>query len=126
LHFEPNGENGARATTILDAKFQGWSGIAHGGIVMMLLDEAMAHAAGMAGEKGMTASVSVRFRAPVPLGAPLQLAGKVLWKRRNVLALEASVSSAAGDVLATSEGSFVTKGPVEKGRLGNLAPGETV
>jgi uncharacterized protein (TIGR00369 family) len=126
LRFESDGENGARATTILDAKFQGWAGVAHGGIVMMLLDEAMAHAAGMAGEKGMTASVAVRFRAPVPLGAELRLAGKVLWKRRNVLALEASVTNAAGDILATSEGSFVTKGTVEKGRLGNLAPGVTV
>jgi uncharacterized protein (TIGR00369 family) len=126
LHFEPDGESGARATTVLDPKFQGWAGIAHGGIVMMLLDEAMAHAAGMTGEKGVTASVSVRFRAPVPLGTELRLVGNVLWKRRNVLALEASVSNAAGDILATSEGSFVTKGPVEKGRLGNLAPGETV
>jgi len=126
LHFERDGAGGARATTVLDAKYQGWAGIAHGGIVMMLLDEAMAHAAGMTGEKGMTASVSVRFRAPVPLGSELTLTGKVLWKRRSVLGLEASVQNAAGDILATSEGSFVTKGPVEKGRLGNLAPGETV
>jgi len=93
---------------------------------MMLLDEAMAHAAGMAGQKGMTASVAVRFRKPVPLGTELVLRGKVLWQRRRVLSIQASVSTPAGDVLATSEGSFVTQGTVEKGRLGNVAPGETV
>jgi uncharacterized protein (TIGR00369 family) len=126
LHFERDGDAGACASVVLDAKYQGWAGIAHGGIVMMLLDEAMAHAAGMAGEKGMTASVAVRFRKPVPLGTELALSGKVVWQRRHVLSVQASVCNLAGDILATSEGSFVTKGTVEKGRLGNLAPGETV
>ena len=123
LRFAPHGEDGARAEITLPPRFQGWRGTAHGGIVMMLLDEAMAHACGVSGERGMTASMQVRFRAPVVLGQPLVITGKVKWKRRNVLAVEATVAHADGTVLATGEGSFVSRGPLAAGEtLG--APGE--
>jgi len=110
LKFERNADGSVRATIVLDPKFQGWQGIAHGGIVMMLLDEAMAHASGHAGERGMTASMSVRFRKPVPLGVPLVLDGFVRWRRGRVLGLEGRVSEADGTLLATSEGNFVSAG----------------
>ena len=85
---------------------------------MMLLDEAMAHAAGAAGKRGMTAAVSVRFRNPAPLGAPLALHGNVVWQRGRVLKLEASVCGSDGTVYATGEGNFVAVGTVTPGQLG--------
>lgn len=114
LHFgrAPDGD-GVIAEATLEPQFQGWRGVAHGGIVMALLDEAMAHAAGFAGHRGMTASVSVRFRKPVPIGAPLRVRGRVAWQRRNVLGVEASVLSADGSTLAHADGSFVSRGPLE-------------
>ena len=114
LQFERDGKAGARSTIVLDPKYQGYSGIAHGGMVMMLLDEVMAHASGMVGEKGMTASVSVRFRKPVPVGIELTLHGEVKWQRRRVLAIEGSITDSSGDILATSEGNFVTTGKLEQ------------
>ena len=69
------GEEGVRADVTLAARYQGWRGIAHGGIAMALLDEAMAHAAGYAGHRGVTASVNVRFRRPVPLEVPIEVRG---------------------------------------------------
>lgn len=118
LRFEPEGESAVRAQITLPPRFQGWRGAAHGGVVAMLLDEAMAYACGAAGERAMTASMQMRFRAPVPLGEPLTITGAVKWKRRNVLALEAAVRDARGAVLASAEGSFVSKGPLGKERLG--------
>lgn len=79
---------------------------------MMLLDEAMAHAAAAAGFRGMTASMSTRFRAPVPLLKPLDIFGEVVWIRRNVLALRASVTCAER-LLIEGEGHFVAKGRLE-------------
>lgn len=118
LRFEPVGEGEVLATITLPPRFQGWRGAAHGGVVAMLLDEAMAYACGAAGERGMTAAMQMRFRAPVPLGEPLKVTGGVKWRRRNVLALEAAVRDARGAVLASAEGSFVSKGPLGKERLG--------
>ncbi|GAC1576765.1 MAG: hypothetical protein NVS3B7_09800 [Candidatus Elarobacter sp.] len=118
MRFEPAGENEVRSFITLPPRFQGWRGTAHGGIVMLLLDEAMAHACGRIGERGMTASMSLRFRAPVPLGVPLVVTGAVKWKRRAVIAVEATVALADGTALASGEGSFVSAGPLGDARLG--------
>jgi uncharacterized protein (TIGR00369 family) len=118
LRFEPAGETSVRAQITLPPRFQGWRGTAHGGVVMMLLDEAMAYACGALGERGVTASMQLRFRAPVPLGEALTITGAVKWKRRQVIALEAAVAGADGTVLASAEGSFVSQGPLGKERLG--------
>jgi len=112
LSFEPDGE-GVRSQTILAPEFQGWKTIAHGGIAITLLDEAMAHAAAFAGHRGMTASMNVRFRKPVPVGEPVTITGRVAWQRRNVLGLEASVRDAAGTLLLDGEGKFVSKGALD-------------
>lgn len=115
LRFEraAAGEEGVRAGVTLAPHYQGWRGIAHGGIVMALLDEAMAHAAGYAGHRGVTASVNVRFRRPVPLERPLEVRGRVAWQRRNVLGVEATISDAAGTVLVQSEGHVVSRGALD-------------
>jgi uncharacterized protein (TIGR00369 family) len=107
------GEEGVRAGVTLAARYQGWRGIAHGGIVMALLDEAMAHAAGYAGHRGVTASVNVRFRRPVPLEEPIEVRGRVAWQRRNVLGVEAAIYDAAGTVLVQSEGHVVSRGALD-------------
>lgn len=118
LRFVPAGDGAVRAEITLPPRFQGWRGTAHGGIVMMLLDEAMAHACGQIGERGMTAAMQLRFRAPVPLGEPLVITGTVKWKRRAVITLDATVAHADGTLLAGAEGSFVSRGPLAKEQLG--------
>jgi uncharacterized protein (TIGR00369 family) len=112
LHFEADGE-GVLCRATLDAKYQGWRGVVHGGIAMALIDEAMAHAAGFAGHRGVTASVNVRFRKPVPVGEPILVRGRVTWHRRNVLGVEAQVLNEAGSVLVQGEGSFVSRGTLD-------------
>lgn len=112
LHFERE-EDSAVARVTLGSEYQGWRGIAHGGIVMALLDEAMAYAAGFCGHRGVTASASLRFRRPVPLEAPIVVRGSVTWQRRNVLGVEAVIFNEGGDVLARAEGSFVSRGRLD-------------
>jgi acyl-coenzyme A thioesterase PaaI-like protein len=122
LRFERDGD-GVKSTTVLEPQFQGWQSIAHGGIAMSLLDEAMAHAAGAAGHRGVTASVSVRFRKPVPIGKALTITGRVAWQRRNVLGVEAAVRDESGTVLLDGEGKFVSMGPLDAAddyRIGSL------
>ncbi len=113
LRFERRGDLGVRAHTMLRAEFQGWQGIAHGGIALCLLDEAMAHAAAAAGYRGVTASMDARFRRPVPLGVQLEVDGWVKWQRRNVLELCARVVDPDGTVLLEGQGRFVAQGRIE-------------
>lgn len=111
LHFEQDGTEGARTQVTLPPHLQGYREIAHGGIVMMLLDEVMAHTCRFINEKAMTASCDVRFRGPVPLGRRLTVRGRYKERRRNFLYLEATVSL-EDQALATAEGTFLSLGPL--------------
>jgi acyl-coenzyme A thioesterase PaaI-like protein len=111
LQFERAGSCSVRGRITLQRQFAGWRDIAHGGIVSALLDEAMAHAAAAAGLRAVTGSLSTRFRAPVPLGRPLEVYGEVRWMRRNVLGLFARVNDGPR-VLAEGEGHFIARGGV--------------
>ena len=101
---------GARSRISLPPRLQGYRDIAQGGIVMMLLDEVMAHACRFAGERAVTAAMQTRFRKPVPLGRELALRAQVVGQRRNVLFLDAAVELHDGTLLATAEGTFVSSG----------------
>ncbi len=71
---------------------------------------------------GVTGEMKMRFRGEVPIGAPIVVRGKVLWQRRGVLGVEASVRSADGALLASATGSFVQRGTVQPGtRFAQLA-----
>ena len=62
-------EDEARCRIVLERRFQGWQGIAHGGIVSTLLDEIMAHAVLKFVGSGVTASMEVRYKARCRLTA---------------------------------------------------------
>jgi len=49
----------------------------HGGFVATILDHALARAARSAGHGGLTASLTVTYRRPVPLGVPLVLESRL-------------------------------------------------
>jgi uncharacterized protein (TIGR00369 family) len=112
LEFRPLGADGAQTEVTLPPRLQGYRDVAHGGVVMMLLDEAMAHACRFVNEKATTAACEVRFRRPVPLGVRLVVSGRYKERRRNVLFLEATVALGDGTVLATGTGTFVSLGPL--------------
>jgi acyl-coenzyme A thioesterase PaaI-like protein len=116
MRFETLADGSVQSRLTLDQPYQGWRGIAHGGIVAMLLDEAMAYAAGARGYLGMTGELKMRFRKAVPLGKPLLVRGSVSWQRRSVLGLSAAVALEDGSELATGAGSFVVKGELAPGR----------
>ena len=92
---------------------------------MALIDEAMAYAASSVGWKGVTAECSTRFRHPVPLETPLQIHGRVVWQRRNVVGVEAEILSADGVLLASGEGKFVGKARIAPGTLGTPPAGSS-
>ncbi len=93
---------------VLDPRFQGWDGIAHGGIVATILDEVMAWALIDRDAWGVTAKLDLAFKRPVPLGTPIRGEGWVLETRRRLLTTEGRIVDAAtGGVLATATATYV-------------------
>ena len=89
-------------------RFQGWDGIAHGGIVCTILDEVMAWSLAVSENWGMTARMSVDFTRPVRLGVPIRAEGWMTRRRRRLFDTAARlVDSSTGELLATAEAIYV-------------------
>jgi acyl-coenzyme A thioesterase PaaI-like protein len=112
LHIEPQ-----RCWTELelDRRFQGWDGIAHGGITTTILDEVMAWSLVGSDNWGMTARLAVEFRRPVPIGTPIRADGWITTARRRVMDTAARiVEVSSGLELATATGVYVAADAARK------------
>jgi acyl-coenzyme A thioesterase PaaI-like protein len=115
IHTDPTG---SWTETTLDATFQGWEAVAHGGIVCTLLDEVMAWAVIGRGTWGVTARLNVAFRRPIPVGRAIRAEGWVVDEsRRAHRAAGRVLDGASGEVLATGESTFMAVPPDEVERL---------
>src|SRR6185503_19657222 len=73
------------AQYVTEAKYQGWKGILHGGIIATLLDEAMTRLAGIVYGGALTAEMTVRFIAPAKIGQLLSIRGEILNESRKIV-----------------------------------------
>ena len=76
LIFLP-GPSGSVAEFEVPDRFQSWAGMVHGGVVALMLDEAVGWAAWHAGHPGVTGRLQVSYRRPLKLGEPVRVVGKV-------------------------------------------------
>jgi acyl-coenzyme A thioesterase PaaI-like protein len=92
----------------LRPEFQGWEGIAHGGIVATILDEVMGWALAAADAWGYTARLSISYKRPVPVGARIRGEGRLVERRKRLLTTTARLLDAeTGDVLATADALYM-------------------
>ena len=102
----------------LERSFEGWEGIAHGGIICTILDEVMAWALVGADNWGVTARMNVVFRRPVPVGRPIHAEGSIATSRRRIVETTARLEDAAtGELLATATGTYVAADEERKREL---------
>jgi uncharacterized protein (TIGR00369 family) len=92
LVFEP-GPDGSSVEFEVPERFQSWAGMAHGGIVALLLDEAVGWAAWHAGHPGVTGRLQVSYRRPLKLGEPVRVVGRVERVRRTLVYANAYIDS---------------------------------
>ncbi len=111
---------GARAEFVPDARWQGYPGIVHGGILSALLDEVMYKAVFAAGKVTVTAELVVRFRAPAPVGARLLLKGEVVEDRGKIVRARGEIRLAGGEVVATGEAKYWVLPPERAGELASF------
>jgi acyl-coenzyme A thioesterase PaaI-like protein len=115
LHVEPR-----RSWTqvALAPEFQGWDGIAHGGVVCTILDEVMAWSLAADDAWGVTARMSVDFRRPVPLGRAIRAEGFVTRMRRRLVETAGRlVNAETGEELAAATGLYVVADDARKREL---------
>jgi acyl-coenzyme A thioesterase PaaI-like protein len=103
---------------VLADRFQGWDGIAHGGIVCTILDEVMAWSLAATDNWGLTARLGVDFKKPVHLGSRIRAEGWVTANRRRIILTGGRIVDAAtGQLLATGEAMYVAASDERKREL---------
>ncbi len=92
----------------LGRRFEGWEGIAHGGILCTILDEVMAWALVDHDLWGVTARMTVDFKRPVQIDRPILAEGRVVAVRRRLVDAEGVILDPTdGTVLARSRATYV-------------------
>ena len=110
--------NGSWTEVTLDERFEGWVGIAHGGILATLADEVMAWSLFSDEQLGLTASLAIDFRRPASVGRPLRAKGWITDRRRLRYETAARVVDLpSGAVLAEATGVYVAAPPTKAREL---------
>lgn len=112
LTFELDQESGrATGQFVLGARYGGGAGFAHGGVIAILLDEAMGKISKLSEERAVTAELNIEYRKPVPVDAEIVVSG---WqeseKGRNRFRI-GEIHDVQGNLLARGRGRFVVLGP---------------
>ena len=102
---------------VLGARYQGGGGMAHGGIIATLLDEAMGKVCRFREVRAVTAELTVEYLKPVNVEHEIVVeAFEQEQKGRNLFQV-GEIRNTAGEILARGRGRFVVVGQAEKNSL---------
>jgi uncharacterized protein (TIGR00369 family) len=92
---------------VLGPRYQGGGGMAHGGIIAMLMDEAMGKVCRFRNARAVTAELTVQYLKPVRVDQEIVVeAYESEQKGRNLFQV-GEIRNAAGDLLARGTARFV-------------------
>ena len=94
----------------LGEAYQGGGGMAHGGIIATLLDEAMGKVCRFREVRAVTAELTVQYLKPVKVDQEIIVEGFETDQKGRNLFLAGEIRNNAGEVLARGSGRFVVIG----------------
>ncbi|MGH7866943.1 MAG: PaaI family thioesterase [Candidatus Dormibacteraceae bacterium] len=94
-------------------RFQSWQGIIHGGMVSLVLDEAMGWAAWHAGCPGVTGKLEVRLRQPLRVGEAVRVRARLIATRGRLISASAYLERLADSVKVAEATASLMRVPVE-------------
>jgi acyl-coenzyme A thioesterase PaaI-like protein len=118
LEFEPEGVSGVRTTYVIPERFQGFAGIAHGGILATILDECMVNAVWLRGSTAVTARLEVRLRHPVGVGERVTFRAEVVRESSSRFEVTSHAALDDSTVIADGRALLIKVGSKAKRLLG--------
>ncbi len=95
---------------VLGERYQGGGGIAHGGIIATLLDEAMGKVCRFRAIRAVTAELTVEYLKPVDVMKEIVVEGRETEQKGRNVFMTGEIRDAAGAVLARGRARFVVIG----------------
>ncbi len=96
---------------VLGERYEGGGGMAHGGIIALLLDEAMGKVCRFRDVRAVTAELNVEYLKPVSVEEEIVVEGREVELQGRNLFLAGEIRTDTGDVLARGKGRFVILRP---------------
>ncbi len=107
LDFQVIGPGKVESPCRLDPAWTGWKGLAHGGLLATMMDEALGWAVASLGRTALTARLEVRYIVPVRPGADLVVTAHVLRYDRRLAEVAAAVRLPGGPDVATAHATMI-------------------
>ncbi len=126
INFYDTAPGCVEASWMVSEQFQGFPGIAHGGILASVLDEAASRTVlGANGSRRIvvTASLEIRYRRPVPLNTPLKVIGELIEDKGEIIHTTSRIEDEQGHVLANAR-AILVEAPAELATKLELGPDE--
>lgn len=108
LKFDEKDDGSVVGYFTADPRFEGYSGIVHGGIIATLLDSAMSHCLFKKGIMTLTGRLSIRYSRPILVGTVVKLEGRIRKRVHKVFFLEAE-ASVDGEKTAYAEARYMLR-----------------
>ncbi|MFX4263079.1 PaaI family thioesterase [Pelotomaculum propionicicum] len=90
---------------------QSWNDVVHGGLLATMMDEAMGKWLWEHGLTAMTAEMTIRYSAVVPVGATLTIESYMVSQKRKLIEMAASITLPDGTVAARAKAKFLEVTP---------------
>jgi uncharacterized protein (TIGR00369 family) len=100
-------DDGCRAIFTPVRRHEGFTDTVHGGIVATLLDEAIAWACTFHGYNAVTAELTVRYKKPLLIDQPVEVAGRIVREHGRLVFGESTIRNQSGELLATAAAKMI-------------------
>jgi uncharacterized protein (TIGR00369 family) len=92
---------------VLGERYQGGGGFAHGGVIALLLDEAMGKVCRFREIRAVTAELTVEYLKPVKVAEEIIVEGRESEQQGRNLFMVGEIRDTLGQILARGKGRFV-------------------
>lgn len=87
--------------------YEGYSGLIHGGIIALLMDEAMAHAIINQGLIAVTAQMHTHYRNPMKTGSKVKVRAWIKAAKTRTIQTAAQIENPDGSIVASAEAIYI-------------------
>jgi len=108
--FEQDGDV-CRSRYTTGPEHQSWNDVVHGGLLATMMDEAMGKWLWEHGLTAMTAEMTIRYSAVVPVGVTLTVESYMVSQKRKLIEMAASIALPDGTVAVRAKAKFLEVTP---------------
>jgi acyl-coenzyme A thioesterase PaaI-like protein len=96
-------DEGVETVYVPDKQHQGYRDLLHGGLMSLVLDEAMVNAVWLSGTPAVSVEFTVRLKHAVKIGEPLRIRAWIVGSQKRLVTTRAEARDGSGRIVAESE-----------------------